>query len=447
MLWHPLRNVIVLIWHPVRNIGILVWHPVRNIGILVWHPVRNIARLIWHPIRNLGLMIWSPVRNVLNAVWNSVLVLAKPFLSFMSAVWFRASQIPLIATAILKAKKLLMRFGPLRGVFVRPLPVGQSNQSSAYVDSVERNILVLFLCVPAALLFAAKNTWVAKMFFQHEPREWVSKDLPKLFEPDKQYPQITIVTPSYGQAEFIERTMDSVIDQGYPNLNYWVQDGCSSDGTVEILQKYSEKLSGWQSVSDNGQTHALNLALEQVEVGEIMAYLNSDDLFLQDSFAKIVNYFQENPNVDVIYGNRVMIDENDLCIGSWVLHGHNSAVLSYADYVPQETMFWRRSIWEKAGGKFDESFRFAMDWDLLLRFRSAGASFLHVPEFLGAFRIHSAQKTQAMINEVGEGEMARLRQRELGFVPSDVDVYSNILPFLLRHTIADFKLRYINKLI
>ena len=304
----------------------------------------------------------------------------------------------------------------------------------------------------------AKNTFLGKtilnplmpkfgVFFQHKPKRWLNHFDNHDCQINNEAPTITIVTPSYGQAEFIGRTIDSVLDQDYPNLSYWVQDGGSSDGTVEILKKYSEKLTGWQSIPDNGQTHALNLAIDQIGESDIMAYLNSDDLYVPGAFAKVVDYFEKNPEVDVIYGNRLMVDENDLCIGSWVLHGHNSAVLSYADYVPQETMFWRRRIWDKIGGRFDESYRFAMDWDLILRFRAAGAIFLHVPEFLGAFRIHSAQKTQAIINEVGEQEMWRLRERELGFKPSDADIYSNILPFLVRHTIADFKLRYIDKAI
>ena len=323
-------------------------------------------------------------------------------------------------------------------------------------EPIEGNLLILLACIPAGIVFSLKNTFVGQKylrrlmpklgnFYQHEPQKWSHRYAKAPFQSSRDYPKITIITPSYGQAEFISRTIDSVLQQGYPNLGYWIQDGGSTDGTVEVLEKYSEQLTGWQSAPDDGQTHALNLAAQSIEVGDIMAYLNSDDLFIQGSFAKVVDYFECNPDVDVVYGNRLMIDENDMCIGEWILHGHDSGVLSYADYVPQETMFWRRSIWQSVGETFDESYKFAMDWDLLLRFRKAGARFAHIPEFLGAFRIHSSQKTQAIINQVGDAEMGRLRERELGYMPRDVDIYSNILPYLLRHTIADFKLRYIEK--
>ena len=137
----------------------------------------------------------------------------------------------------------------------------------------------------------------------------------------------------------------------------------------------------------------------------------------------------------------LLLDEEDREIGRWVLPAHSNDVLSWADFVPQETLFWRRSTWEKAGGRIDEKFRFAMDWDLLLRFRKVGARMVRLPHFLGAFRIHEAQKTSATINEIGQVEMARLRLRELGREVDHHEIRRALVPYLLAHVINDLRFR------
>lgn len=267
---------------------------------------------------------------------------------------------------------------------------------------------------------------------QYPPREL---HLPPSFVstlPPQQLPKISIVTPSFGQGALIGRTIDSVLKQNYPQLQYFVQDGGSTDSTVEVLKTYSSRLTGWESVKDGGQSHAINLGFAKIQ-GEIMAWLNSDDLLLPGALACVGDYFARHPEVDVVYGHRILIDEQDMEIGRWILPPHIDSVLSWVDFVPQETLFWRRSIWEKAGGQIDESFRFAMDWDLLLRFRQAGAHMVRLPRFLGAFRIHEAQKTSAVINEVGRQEMDRLRQRELGRVVSRPEIRRALLPYTASH--------------
>lgn len=252
--------------------------------------------------------------------------------------------------------------------------------------------------------------------------------------------RFSIVTPSYGQGAFIGRTIRSVLDQQYPSLEYFVQDGGSKDSTVEVLKQFQHALTGWESEKDSGQSQAINKGFLKTS-GEIMGWLNSDDLLLPGALQTVANFFQKYPDVDVVYGDRLLIDENDMEIGRWVMPGHDGAALSWVDYVPQETMFWRRSIWERVGGQIDESFRFAMDWDLLVRFRDAGANFAHIPRFLGAFRIHEQQKTSAEINEVGQIEMDRIRERLLGRVPTQMEVRKAVTPFLLRHIFVDLKYR------
>jgi GT2 family glycosyltransferase len=281
---------------------------------------------------------------------------------------------------------------------------------------------------------------------QHAPRELrlpAHYSKPIAIEPPA--PRISIVTPSFRHAAFIERTIRSVLDQGYPNLEYRVQDGASGDGTVEILERYQARLGGWESIPDGGQSVAINRGFARTG-GEIMAWLNSDDLLLPGALAYVANYFTEHPEIDVVYGHRICIDEQDRQIGQWILPAHDGSVLSWADYVPQETLFWRRRIWEKAGGKVDESFRFAMDWDLLVRFREAGARFARLPRFIGAFRIHATQKTSAGISEIGFREMDRIRERIHGRVPSRVEVSKAVLPYLIRHAAVDFGWRVGSKL-
>ena len=262
--------------------------------------------------------------------------------------------------------------------------------------------------------------------------------------PRDRLPMISVVTPSYQQGAFIERTMRSVLDQFYPNTEYVIQDGGSTDGTIAVLERYGSQISHWESRPDGGQSHAINLGVART-TGEIMAWLNSDDRLLPGALACVGDYFACHPEVDVVYGNRLLIDENDMEIGRWILPGHDEEVLCWADYVPQETLFWRRSVWERAGGKIDESFEFAIDWDLLVRFRDAGARFAHIPRFLGAFRIHALQKTSAAMSDVGFMEMDRIRERIHGHVPSHEEISKAIRPFLIRHLGRDLAYRIRNR--
>jgi carbamoyltransferase len=254
-------------------------------------------------------------------------------------------------------------------------------------------------------------------------------------------PKLSIVTPSYNQGDYIEATIESIISQDYPNLEYIVQDGGSKDSTVNVLKNHDEEILHWESKQDKGQTNAINLGFQHAS-GEIMAYLNSDDLLLPGALNYIVNYFNEHPEVDVIYGHRILIDSQGEEVGRWVLPRHDDKVLSFADFIPQETLFWRRSIWEKVGGSLDESFRFAMDWDLIVRFRDAGAKFVRLPRFLGAFRVHQLQKSSALINDLGEKEMTIIRQRCAGRRLFRSEINKAVKNYLLKHVICQKLYRF-----
>ena len=258
------------------------------------------------------------------------------------------------------------------------------------------------------------------------PRHYL--DRPVLRRP----PSITLVTPSFGQAAFLERTLRSVMDQHYPRLEYIVQDGGSRDGTPAILERYRARLARCVSAPDGGQADAINRGFAGT-TGEVMGYLNSDDLLLAGTLHAVAAAFERHPEVDVVYGHRIVVDEDDREIGRWLLPPHDDAVLSWADYVPQETLFWRRRIWDRVGARMDESFRFALDWDLLLRFRDAGARFLRLPRFLGCFRVHAAQKTSSQMEDLGLVEMALLRERCHGRAVTDDEIRRQVRPYLWRH--------------
>jgi len=251
-------------------------------------------------------------------------------------------------------------------------------------------------------------------------------------EPLTDAPSISIVTPVFNQAAYVAATIESVLSQEYPALQYVVMDGGSTDGTVEIINRYRSRLDYFHSGRDSGQAHAINSGMQQC-TGDILAWLNGDDLLLAGSLAHVASVFRNQPDVDVVYGHRLIIDEYGNDIGRWLLPAHDPQVLSWVDYVPQETLFWRRSLWERIGAGVDESYQFALDWDMLLRMRDANAKFLRLPRLLGAFRVHAAQKTQAEMAQVGVAEMHRLRQRVLGRQPSRAEIRLRVAPYIARH--------------
>jgi glycosyltransferase involved in cell wall biosynthesis len=245
-------------------------------------------------------------------------------------------------------------------------------------------------------------------------------------------PVISIVTPSFNQGRFLRRTIRSVLDQHYPLLEYVVQDGCSTDETVAILRECGARLSSWMSAPDGGQAQALNRGFGRT-TGEIMAYLNSDDILLPGALKWVARFFVRHPDVDVIYGHRLVVNESDAEVGRWVLPPHSDGAFLWNNYIPQETLFWRRRVWKAAGAAFDESLHYALDWDLLLRFRMAGARFARLPRFLGAFRCHASQKSSAHLTDLGLPEMGTVRQRCHGRAVESLEARLRALPFLFKH--------------
>ena len=271
---------------------------------------------------------------------------------------------------------------------------------------------------------------------QHPPRPLCVPARYFAEEPPKDAPTISIVTPSLNQGRFLEATVERVLRQDYPALEYVIQDGGSDDGTRAVIERYADRLHHWASQPDSGQAQALNRGFAHTS-GGVMSYLNSDDLLLPGALAFVARFLTRNPQVDVVYGHRVLIDEAGQEIGRQVIPRHDDGVLSWADFIPQETVFWRRASWEAAGARFDESFRDAIDWDLLVRLRDAGARMVRLPRFLGAFRVHGGQKTAVEGPTVGIEEMKRIRERLHGRPFSQKEVLRRVRWYLIRHVLLD----------
>ncbi|HSY86146.1 MAG TPA: glycosyltransferase family 2 protein [Verrucomicrobiae bacterium] len=253
-------------------------------------------------------------------------------------------------------------------------------------------------------------------------------------------PTLALVTPSYKQGAFIRATIDSVLGQGYPKLRYVVMDGGSADGTQDILASYGDRLDWW-SGPDRGQAEAINKGFERVS-GEIMGWVNSDDLLLPGTLAFVAGFFRDHPEIDLIYGHRIIIDEQGQEIGRWVLPRHDPAALAFTDYVPQETMFWRAALWA-AAGPLDAGFHYAMDWDFLLRAQRAGFRFRRLPRFLGCFRVHGEQKTAQTLELTHE--MDRLRAAHFGRPVSQREISRGLRFYQLRQLACDWRYRLVSK--
>jgi len=242
---------------------------------------------------------------------------------------------------------------------------------------------------------------------QHRPRALTIPASYHREELPSDAPSFAVVTPSYNSAPFLRAAIDSVLAQGYPRLRYLVLDGGSSDGTPEMLSGHGGKFD-WLSEADDGQAHAVNKGFARIG-GEIMGWLNSDDLMLPGTLAYVARFFARSPEVDLVYGHRIFIDSAGRETGRCVLPAHDQDALTFFDYIPQETLFWRDRVWA-AVGPLDSSFHYAMDWDFVLRAMEAGFTFRRLPRFLGCFRVHPEQKT-SMLRTLGEAEADRLRRR------------------------------------
>lgn len=209
-------------------------------------------------------------------------------------------------------------------------------------------------------------------------------------------PLVSIITPSFNQGCFLEETICSVLAQDYPNIEYIIIDGASTDGSVEIIRKHEDHLACWTSERDNGQTSAVIKGFNRAS-GSIFAWLNSDDLLAPSAVRIAVDLLRRLPDVGVVYGDRLHIDAKGNVIGVNRMPAFYPAMLRRNITLPQETVFFRRAVYEQVGG-LDETLRFSLDFDLWVRL-AAVTNFRHVPAFLGSFREHATSKSVAFHSE------------------------------------------------
>ena len=216
-------------------------------------------------------------------------------------------------------------------------------------------------------------------------------------------PLISIITPSFNQGAYIEETILSVISQDYKNVEYIIIDGGSSDESVDIIRKYENRLTYWHSCADKGQTHAINQGFKMAK-GEILAWLNADDLYLPGTLKLIAEEFKKCPKTDFIYGDCVFVDEK----GSFIRYfteceDYNpKRLLNFANYIMQPTTFFSRNKLAEVG-YLDESLIYTMDWDLWCCFAKKKAHTKYLSKVLAANRVYSGTKTYS-------GGVKRLRE-------------------------------------
>lgn len=214
---------------------------------------------------------------------------------------------------------------------------------------------------------------------------------------DSTTPLVSIVTPSFNQGRFLKRTIDSVVNQDYSHIEYCVIDGGSRDESIDILRSYGNRFY-WHSRPDQGQSDAINQGLSRSR-GDILAYLNSDDVLLPGAVSSAVRHFANNPAWDLIYGNAHNIDATDGLINDYPAAAYSFDKLLQTCCICQPAAFWRRRVIEQVG-LFDENLHYAMDYEYWLRLGRAGGQLVHVPEFLACSRVYAETKTQSARLEV-----------------------------------------------
>ena len=207
-------------------------------------------------------------------------------------------------------------------------------------------------------------------------------------------PKISVITPSYNQGKFIEETILSVINQNYSKIEYIIVDGGSTDNTIEIIKKYEQHLFYWISEKDNGQSGAINKGFKKA-TGELICWLNSDDILIEGALNKVVNLFKNNEKLDMVNGNLLLIDEkSNILSGHFILKQKIWYAKNGVYYVTQPSMFWKRKIFDSIG-LLREDFHATMDREFLIRVFKSNFKIGHTEKMLAGFRMHNTSKSSA----------------------------------------------------
>ncbi len=224
-------------------------------------------------------------------------------------------------------------------------------------------------------------------------------------------PKISIVMPCYNQVKFIERSILSILNQDYPNYELVIIDGGSKDGTIDIINKYNKYITFSISEKDKGQSDALNKGFNYC-TGDIFGWLNSDDIYLPNTFKDTIKAFKSNPNKNIVFGDFLSIDKKD-CILDYH-HAFNFSLNQFkyeGFHLNAQSMFWRNIVHKNFSG-FDTSLKNTMDYQMILEFgiNEGETSFIRIPKVLGAFRRYTGQKTGGNPSRVHQEHMAIAKQ-------------------------------------
>lgn len=242
------------------------------------------------------------------------------------------------------------------------------------------------------------------------------------------YPKISIITPSYNQGQYLEDTILSVLGQNYPNLEYIIIDGGSTDNSVEIIKKYEDRLTYWVSERDNGQSHAINKGFS-IATGEVLAWLNSDDLYMPNILPYISEIYATGFN-GILSGQCIHYRENLYHLHTYASNVVNDSTLyslKMFDYVIQPSTFWHKNVWANVG-KLREDLHFGFDWEWFIRAKNAGFELKTTYKTLSLYRIHQAHKT---------GSGGQKRQEELIKIYEDYSSkYARLYKLLIFETLT-----------
>jgi len=224
--------------------------------------------------------------------------------------------------------------------------------------------------------------------------------------PESLMPKVSVITPSYNQAQFLERTIRSVLEQDYPNIEYIIIDGGSTDGSVDIIRRYADRLAYWVSEPDRGQAHAINKGLQRA-TGVWVAWQNSDDVFYPGAFAQLAQMAQQQPDADLIIGNMNLIDQDDRMLRDIkYVRPTYRALLAEGMVLTNQAAFWRRSLHDQIG-YLDETLDCGFDYEWFLRVLNGGRAAAHVNASWGGLRMHEDTKTSKR-QEVFEREYRKI---------------------------------------
>ncbi|MFZ1085834.1 MAG: glycosyltransferase family 2 protein [Terracidiphilus sp.] len=211
----------------------------------------------------------------------------------------------------------------------------------------------------------------------------------------KTLPKISVVVPSFNQAQYLELTLLSILDQNYPNLELIVIDGGSKDNSPDIIRKYAQHMKFWCSEPDGGHPEGLIKGFSHA-TGEILCFLNSDDLFEPCVLHEVGEYFSQHPGVEAVYGNALWIDAKGNAIRKQKEIPFNRFIWIYTyNYIPGMSMFWRRTLYDRAGG-LTTTYRLSFDADLWIRFSDADGKIRHVARQWSRMRFYPQQHNRRL---------------------------------------------------